>query len=480
MATLGFWNLIIIAIVTVVLRQYWQGDRGIKGLENSEFLQHPLPQKILQFFQHPLIKLVLQVALILIITRWLVYTGWVAYRLTQPAAPFWDFKQFYVVSHIILDKMNPYDLAIYANAQCQWVKECYEGAFIYFPNILPFIWFLGYFSLEGASTIWVLIHFLAIGLLIWGSLQLLESKSRLIRTICIIFCALIYGVVFDLRAGNVSSIIAALVVWCIVFAKRDRNIAAGILLGISTIKPTISALFFLYFIFKNRWKLLASCLVTSLLLISLGLWITGSSLGENIQLYKANYDWVFQNHPSGDPFTAPARIDLGVIGPRLLPDFPIIAKLLSRLLSVTALLLVCQFLYQKQRTKLYPQEIFLAEVTLIACLSILIFYSQRHTTAILVLAVVFFINYLIREVKQEQFSGKIMFFWTMGVILLLWQSAILYYHLLEPLEVPWKKGDIPYLTRVTIGTLPNYMLFGLLVIIWFLATRHLILNRRSE
>jgi hypothetical protein len=480
MESLGFWNLIIIAFVTVILRQYIKGDREIKELQNSKFMQHPLPQKILHFFQHPLIKLVLQIALILIISRWLIYTGWVAYRLTQQGAPFWDFKQFYVVSHIILEKMNPYDLAVYENAQCQWVKECYQGSFIYFPNILPFIWFLGYLSLEKASTIWVAIHLVAIVLLIWGSLQFLESKSRLMRMISMVACALIYGVVFDLRAGNISSIVAALVVWCLVLAKRDRNVAAGILLGISTIKPTISALFFLYFLFKKRWKILGLCLITSLFLISIGLGMTGSPLGENIQLYQANYDWVFQHHPSGDPFIAPARIDLGVIGPRLLPDFPSIAKLLSRLLAITALLLVCQFLYKQQRTELNSQQILLAEVTLIACLSLLIFYSQRHTTAILVLAVVFFINYLIREVREEDFSRRTLFLWTIGGILLLSQSGILYHHLLEPLEVPWKKGGIPYLTRVTIGTLPNYLLFGLLVVIWFLATRHLLLKRRSE
>ena len=468
MASLGLWNLVIIALATIVLQRCWKlnGERAV--WQNSEFLKHPFIQRIIKIYRQPISKLLLQIIIILIVTRWLIYTGWVAYRLTQPNAPFWDFKQFYIVSNLVLNRENPYDLATYTNAQCQLVNECYSGAFIYPPNIIPFIWVLGYFSLEGASSIWVLIHLITIGLILWGAKILLASESRAIATACIIICALIYGLVFDLRVGNISSIVAALLVWSIIFARRNRDISAGILLGISTIKPTISGLFFLYFLLKRRWNILAFCVVTSLLLLFIGMWFYGGYFIETIQLYKVSYDWTFQNHPSGNPFLAPARIDLGVIGPRLFPSYPEFAKLLSSLLSLIIIFFVGKFIYEKQVINNWSKQVYLSEVTLLGCLSTLLFYAQRHTTSILVLAAVFFLNYLLLEIKKGQFSPRNMYLWSLGIICLLLQSGVMYFRLLEPLEVPWKNGKVPYFIQVSIGTLPNYTIFGLTLIILYL------------
>lgn len=472
MASLGFWNLIVIAVVALVLRHCWQWDDADKEIwRNSDFLKHPFVQKITDIFRNPFVKIALQVMVILIVTRWLIYTGWVAYRLTQPDAPFWDFKQFYIVSNLILQKVNPYDPTTYTNAQCQLVNECYTGAFIYPPNILPFVWFLGYFSLEGASTIWMFIHLATIGFILWGVNLLLTSKSIAIRTICTIVCALIYGVVFDLRVGNVSSIVAALLVWSVIFAQKNKDVPAGILLGISTIKPTISGLFFLYFLLKRHWKILGWCLGLSLLLSLIGFWLTGGSPIETMIFYKIGYQWTFQNHPSGNPFIAPARIDLGVIGPRLFPNYPVVAKLLSGFLSIILLFYISQFLFQRQVINHWTRKIYLSEITLIGCLSILIFYAQRHTTVMLVFAVVFFLNYLLWEIRKGIFSQNIAFLWGLGGVCLLLHTGFIYFQLLEPLEVPWKQGKISYLIRITIGSLPNYSLLGLIVIILLLSKR---------
>ena len=346
MASLGLWNLVIIALVTVALRSVWRRDRHVVFNANA-LNRYPVLNKLVRLLQHPVSTVLIQIILILLISRGLIYTGWVAYRLTQANAPFWDFKQFYVVSQILLERLNPYDLATFAEAQCQWVKECYQGIFIYFPNIMPFIWFLGYFDLPGASSFWVVLHFIAIFFILWGCNRLLTTDSTVLRIMVLTFCALIYGVVFDLRVGNVSTMIVALLVWCVVYARENRNVAAGILLGMSTIKPTISALFFLYFLFKRRWKVLIGCLVTTGILLGAGFLMIGDPLLETIRLYLENYRWAFTNHPSGDPFIAPARIDLGVIGPRLLPGQPAFAKAFSQLLSLVSLLFVGLCFYRK-------------------------------------------------------------------------------------------------------------------------------------
>jgi hypothetical protein len=478
MISLGWWNLIIITLVTLALIQGLKIDKDWQEYQESDFFKHTWTKKILCFLNHPLVKILLLVFLSLLVTRWLIYTGTVAYRLTQPDAPFWDFKQFYIVGKLLLQGLNPYQQDIYSNGQCEIVQECYDGAFIYPPNILPFIIPLGYLSsIEAASSIWVYLHLITIVLILWGATILLESKSRVVTTICIIACALIYGITFDLRVGNISSVVAALIVWCIITAKKDQDATAGILLGISCIKPTISALFFLYFILKRRWTIVGWGLGCSFLLLFIGVSLTGQSFPELIASYKVGYNWTFAHHPSGDPFITPIRIDLGVIGPRFFPDNVTVAKLLSSFLSLSILIVIGQFIYQSNRLSQWSKKISLAEVTLIACLSSLIFYAQRHTTSILVLAVVFLINYLLWAIKHNQLSQKNSILWLTGLFCLSLQTGLLYYRILEPLDPIWKKGQVSYLIKITIGSLPNYTLVCLTIVILILARKMLSISQ---
>ena len=199
---------------------------------------------------------------------------------------FWDFKYFYAFGISAIQKLNLYSPDILSDVNCRLLNECYRAVIVYPPNIMLFVWFLGLFSLESASTIWVSIHLVAIVLILLGVYYLVESESSLIKSISVIISALIYGLVFDLRVGNIASIITAFLIWTIILAKNGRSLPAGILLGLSTIKPTISLLFIGYFLLKRRWKLVFISLSVSILCFVIGLWIAGISLTEFIQLYK--------------------------------------------------------------------------------------------------------------------------------------------------------------------------------------------------
>lgn len=470
MASLGLWNLIVIAVVAIVLRQCWRWDSTEKAIwQNSQFLKHPFILKITQVLRQPVIKLLLQVIIILIVARWLIYTGWVAYRLTQPKAPVWDMTAFYLGGLLAMNRVNLYQPDIFTEAQCQIIKICSDWAFIYPPNILPLILPLGYLSLRQASSVWVLVHLLSIIFLLWGVNILLESNSRFIRSICTITCALIYGVVFDLRTGNISSIVAVLIVWSIIHSQKHQDFLAGILLGISTVKPTISALFFIYFLLKRRWTILGLCILTSGILTSIGLWLTKNSLSEAIVLYKKGYQWTFEHHHSNNPFISPTRIDLGVLGARLFPNNVEFANFLSSSITLGVILIVFLFICRWQFLKKWTKEIDLSEIALISVSSLVVLYSQRHNTAILVLAVVFLFNHALAKILYSRFSWKTFWLLNLSAICLLSQTGFLYFQILEPLETSWKNGNISYWTKVIIGSLPNYMLAVLLVIILWLA-----------
>ncbi|MBE9012315.1 DUF2029 domain-containing protein, partial [Pseudanabaenaceae cyanobacterium LEGE 13415] len=386
--------------------------------------------------------------------------------LTQPNAPFWDFKWFYTAGQLVHEWINPYNSEVFAKAFCQYTKTCGEiPPFIYPPNALPPLWFLGFFSIETASAIWVGLHLMTIAVLVWSAIALLKTSSKSMWTTCAIACVLIHGVVFDLRVGNVSSFIAALVLGAVVFAKRDRQIPAGILLGLSTIKPTLSLLFFAYFLWKRRFTLVSTGIVTSVLLAILGLIIVQVSPLEFLAAYKAGVEWTFTNLHSNIPQISSGRIDFGVIGYRWFPNQPLLAGMISRTIIVGSIVSTIVYLYRNRNN----QSIALSDASLIACLSISSTYSQAHGTAMLIFSVVFLLDRLIKQVEQEPFNLTRLFVWLIGIGCLAIHTGLIMFRVLEPLKSAWLSGALPYWFRVSIGSLPNYAILGLIIVTLYLA-----------
>lgn len=460
----GLVSFLIFAIAFFTLRWLYQKSSVDK---HSVFLQHPFVQKLIKNVQQPIVRELVLSTIALIVMQWVRYTGWIAYRLTQPNAPYWDFKWFYTAGQLVHQFINPYNSGVFTKAFCQYTKTCNDiPPFIYPPNLLPPLWFLGYFSIEVASTIWVGLHLVTIVALLWGANVLLEAKSKAMRTTCTIACALIYGVVFDLRVGNISSLVAALVLWAAIFAKQERHILAGVLLGLSTVKPTLSILFLAYFLLKQRYTLVLTCTATSPLLTAFGLALAQCSPLEFLTSYKAGIEWTFSNLHSNIPEISPSRIDLGVIGYRLLPGQNQLAEMVSRMIIVGTIAATIIHLYQK-RTK--SNSIHLSDISVIACLGIATTYSQEHGSAMLIFSIVFLLKYLLNKIQDSAFKWAEMLTWFAGIGCLSIHTGIMMFRVLEPLKSAWLKGSLPYWFKVTIGTLPNYALLGLIIVTLILA-----------
>lgn len=469
MLSLGFWNLLIVGLVALLLRSFWKLDDEKPIFKASTFLKHPLIQKLSRFCRKPLVNFLLQALVVLIVTRLLIFTGWTVCTLIRPIPPFWDFKWFYVASKLSHHHLSPFNGENFNHYFCKFTGLCGSiPPFVYPPNILPLLWPLGYFSLNTAFTIWTVIHLFTICFILWGANLLLDSKSRAFRTVCTIMCALIYGLVFDMRAGNISSFLAALLIWTVILARNGRNATAGVLLGIAAIKPTLSILFIPYFLLKKRFSLVFWCIATTLVLASIGLTISGSSVTDFWEDFTQGLSLFFQDR-SNNPYLSPSRIDLMVIGARFLPDSPRVAKIISDLMVGVLVGGISAYLYKKQASSSWSSNIYLSEVTLIFCLSISINYSQETTSVMLIPAVVFLLNYLLFEIKYRQFSWMRMSLWLSGVFCLLAHTGLVYHWLLEPLGAAWKKGSLPYILKITIGSVPNYALLVLTVNILSLA-----------
>ncbi|MHC5822179.1 MAG: glycosyltransferase family 87 protein [Nostoc sp.] len=471
MISFGFWNLIIVIVVALVLKNNWRLDDEKAAWKNSLFLKSSLIQGLIQFFRQPIVNFLVQAGIVLVVTRFLCYTGWLIYFLNQPNPPLWDFKWFYVASKLAHQHLSPFNVEIFNQSFCTLTKVCgFIPPFVYPPNIIPPIWFLSYFSLNTAFQIWIVMHILAIGLALWGANILLKSNSLAFRSICTISVALIYGLVYDLQVGNVAIFIAVLILWMFIFARKHQEILAGVCLGLALCKPTLAALFVLYFLLKRRFSLVFVSVATVTFLAFLGLACTGNSLTQFLSDADQGFS-LWLNDPSVSPYISISRLDLMVVGPRLFPNNPFFAKLLSDLIVLILVGLVGWYWYLQQSFTAWSKKIYLAEMVLVSCLSIAINYSQETSSVMLIPAVVFLLNDLLYQIKHCTFSIKRMSVWLAGVCSLAVQTAVIHVWLIGSLANRWnvKAGELPYIMKVTIFALPSYAILALTVSILVLA-----------
>ncbi|MEH1846078.1 MAG: glycosyltransferase family 87 protein [Nostoc sp.] len=471
MISFGFWNLIIVILVTLVIKNNWRLDDEEETWKNSLFLKSSVIQQLIQFFRQPIVSFLVLAGVVLVVTRFLCYTGWLVYFLNQPDPPLWDFKSYYVASRLAHQHLSPFNVEIFNQSFCIITKVCgFIPPFVYPPNIIPLIWFLGYFSLNTAFKISVVMHILAIGLALWGANILLESKSRVLRTICTISVALIYGLVRDFQVGNIAIFVAVLILWMFILARKHQDIPAGICLGIALCKPTLAALFILYFLLKRRFSLVFVSLVTVTSLIFLGLALTGNSLTQFLSDADRGFS-LWLNDPSVSPYISISRLDLMVVGPRLFPNNPFFAKLFSDIIVLILVGLVSWYWYLQQSFTAWSKKIHLAEMVLVSCLSISINYSQETSSVMLIPAAVFLLNDLLYQIRHCTFSKKRMSVWLAGVCCLAVQTAVIHGWLIGSLAKHWKvkAGELPYIMKVTIFALPSYAVLGITLSILVLA-----------
>jgi Glycosyltransferase family 87 len=472
MISFGFGNVLIIIAVAFFLNRNWRLDGDKIAWQDSLFLKHPSIQKLSRFFAQPLVNFICQAVIVLVLTRFLCHAGWLVYDLThRPDPPYWDFKWFYVASKLAHQHLSPFNVEVFNKGFCSITKVCgLIPSFVYPPNIIPLIWFLGCFPIKTAFTIWTVLHLIATGFVLWGANILLESQSPAFKTICSISVVLLYGFVFDLQVGNVATFIAVLLLWMFILARNNRDLPAGVLLGIAIFKPTLGVLFIAYFIIKKRFYLVFSSIITAISLATIGLAISGNSLTGFLQDAIRGFP-IWLNDPSNNPYISMSRIDLRVVGPRFFADSPFVAKLFSDLIILVLIGLVCWYFYQKQSRTAWSKNIDLPEMGLISCLSIAINYSQPTSSVMLAPAVVFLLNDLYFQIKHCAFSRQRMSVWLLGVGCLLVQTALIHAGLLVFLgkRWNWKAGELPYLLKVTIFSLPSYAVLGLTLSILVLA-----------
>jgi len=393
-------------------------------------------------------------------------------QVTTATGYFDDLRWSYTASEMVRDRLNPYRADAFIRT---FIKDFAaispEGIkldaapFVYPPNVIPLILPLGYLSFPTAEKVFLIVNLIAVSFLLYGGIVLVKSHSKAIQATCFISCALLFGVTYSLTLGNLAAIVATLVVWTVILVQKNKNIWAGILLGISTIKPTASILFLPYFLWKKRFSLVACSIVVSLILSGIGLLLTNDSIFKFLNLFKSGKD-IWSNNYWNSIHTSYTRIDLEVVLARVFPHSSLAVKLSFGLCLAAIIGSILFYLYKRQK-KSNSTDIALAEVSLIACLSTLAVYSQQQSTTILVLAIAFLLNYLVTKINSQSLTRLEFCFWCLGCTCLIIHTHLFYNYFLYYFATETPK--MPYLLQITLASIPNYAILGLMISLLFLA-----------
>lgn len=174
-----------------------------------------------------------------------------------------------LVYAVVTAPRNGIDFLNYYNGAREWVDGIYSSGggtlSIYPPFSVPILSPLVLLSFERARIIWLGINLLATSASIFLLLRYFNSWPGRAKYYLVLLFVSWAPFRVTLRVGQISLIITALLLGTLLARSRNRKYLAGVLLGISMCKFTLSFPFLLYFLWKREWKMLIAA--TSLLII---------------------------------------------------------------------------------------------------------------------------------------------------------------------------------------------------------------------
>lgn len=151
----------------------------------------------------------------------------------------------------------------------------------YPPFALPLFSPLASMSRETLITLWIGLNIAATILVMYLANKLWAKQWPVEARFCL-FAGLLASAPFrvTVRNGQISLMIMALLMGALLARSRKMNILAGVLLGISLCKYSMTLPFLLYFAWKREWKIVFTALLIPAALTQVFAWRLGLSLTE--------------------------------------------------------------------------------------------------------------------------------------------------------------------------------------------------------
>ncbi len=386
-----------------------------------------------------------------------------------------DFRFFYAVGVAVINRVNPY-LGI-----PDPVDPNTSLNFPYLPNLFPLLMSVGWTSINISSILFNIIGAIAIFFVCLGANRLISDYRFLSKTTTWI-CLSLFGLTFDVVLGNITTITIAFVIWFFVFLKENRQIPASIFLALSAIKPTLSIFLFIFILAKKRFRIFSFAIGITILMMITGLLVAGINPFNPAEVntgfinpWRNAISTNIDGNAYGSEFTSISRIDINVLGARLVKDQAsyYIAVIISTIVKMILLAIVALKLFMSQSYRSLSQELspdsnhldlknifFLRDISLVSLLTITFSYAQNTNNSILIVPVLFLLIYKLYEFKastENSFSGYI---WRISLFLIMVHTSIsygLFSYLFGYDEI--------YIQSITIGLLPNLAIVALIICI---------------
>jgi hypothetical protein len=292
--------------------------------------------------------------------------------------PDFDFNYFYVAGKSLLAHQSPYDIASYANLFRRYGLRFNGDPFVYPPQFALFRITaalldhrLAAFFLQGINLIATFALAAVTVLFVTKALvRRLTSSMELTKwALPILILAFPYTSLM-IELGSITNIIVLLCCSAWYFSSRRSDVAAGLCLGLATVKPHYVLFITLYLLLERRWRLIGTASLISLLLFYLSSffitpligvtgWWTAASSYANSELNRPGSRWVMgiPSMLSAVGVHVPSQSQLYALGLIMVAVLWLTRRCLQRD-DILAVLVLIQFsLYAK-----YDEMIFLAPV----------------------------------------------------------------------------------------------------------------------
>lgn len=190
---------------------------------------------------------------------------------------------------VVTAPRNGIDFFNYYQEAVEWVAGFSSGDItidVYPPFAKPVLSPLALFSFEQARVLWLGINLLAAGTCICLVLSYFSGWPARAKYYLALLMVSWAPFRVTLRVGQLSLVITALILGALVARSRKRPYLAGVLLGLSLCKFTLSFPFFLYFLWKKEWRALAAAISLIVILTQAHALRLGLSLAEVIRGYS--------------------------------------------------------------------------------------------------------------------------------------------------------------------------------------------------
>jgi Glycosyltransferase family 87 len=243
----------------------------------------------------------------------LTLSGTVPQELVNPKQT--DFMQSFSTARLVLEGKGGqiYDFAAigqeeYLLAQPMWQRQ-HVSPYLYPPTLALLLAPIAVLPYDVAYLLWLLVSCT----ILVAALYELEQYARLSPRQAFLarFAALASLPVLDcLMLGQLSILLLGIVVLALAYLRRQRQVAAGLALSVTVLKPQYCLMLVLFLAFRGQWRSLlvffgAGTMLLLFPLVKFGSQIYGSYLREGalIQGWQGRTDHIFYDHMWVNPST---------------------------------------------------------------------------------------------------------------------------------------------------------------------------------